>query len=72
MAARLDVQHIAQRMQEQLFPLLDRANRLMIRNMQALKEVRQTPAPSVQIGSAGQVNVATAQANVAEPLRTER
>lgn len=35
----------------------------MLRNLKALKAVREVPAPSVSIGSAGQVNVGTTQAN---------
>jgi hypothetical protein len=50
-----------------MLPLLDRANRLLVRNLKAARELRQAPLPSVSIGSAGQVNVAAAQQNVAAP-----
>ena len=60
----LTVEDIVQRLAEQLMPLLDRSNRIMLRNLKALKAMREGPAPSVSIGSAGQVNVATNQANV--------
>ena len=48
---------------ERLMPLLDRSNRMLIRNLKMLKTMREGPAPSVSIGSAGQVNVAQAQVN---------
>jgi hypothetical protein len=48
-----------------LLPLPDRCDRMMLRNLKALKSLRQPAAPSVSIGAAGQVNVATQQANVA-------
>jgi hypothetical protein len=60
----LRVEDYIQRVGEQLLPLLDRCNRMMLRNLKALKAMREGPAPSVSIGSAGQVNVATNQANV--------
>lgn len=55
-------EHI-RRISEQLLPLLDRANRMMLRNLKALKELRQGPIPAVAIGRADQVNVAERQAN---------
>jgi hypothetical protein len=49
-------------------PLLDRA--MMLRNLKALEDRRRAPAPSLNIGSAGQVNVGQQQVNVAdEPAR---
>ena len=60
----LRVEDHVERLAEQLLPLLDRCNRMMLRNLKALKTLREGPAPSVSIGSAGQVNVATNQANV--------
>ena len=47
-------------------PLLDRSNRMMLRNLKALQARRQPPVPSVSIGQAGQVNVAAVQANRAD------
>ena len=55
-------EHI-KRLQEQILPLLDRSNRLVVRNLKALKELRQGPALSVATGKAEQVNVAQQQAN---------
>jgi hypothetical protein len=59
----LKVEETIARIGEQLLPLLDRCNRLLIRNLRALRDPRQRPAASVSIG---QVNVAAAQTNVAE------
>jgi hypothetical protein len=47
-------------------PLLDRSNRMLLRNLKALKAMRQAPAPNVSIGNAGQVNVATNQVNAVQ------
>jgi hypothetical protein len=59
----LSIDYIVERIIERLMPLLDRSNRMLLRNLKALKAMRQAPAPNVSIGSAGQVNVAAAQAN---------
>jgi hypothetical protein len=66
-ASGLVVEERLGRLAEQMLPLLDRANRAMIRNLQALAELRRqpTPTPTVAIGHAGQVNVAQQQVNVA-------
>ena len=53
-----------ERVGEQLMPLLDRANRMMLRNLKALEDRRRPPAPNLNIGSAGQVNVGQQQVNV--------
>ncbi len=63
----LEVETMLTRMGEQLLPLMERANRLMVRNLAALREYRR--APAVSIGSAGQVNVAEQQVNVAAASR---
>ena len=57
------IEHIVERIREQLLPLFDRSNRVMIRNLKALQARQDGSAPSVSIGSAGQVNVAQAQVN---------
>jgi hypothetical protein len=59
----LRVEDHVERIAEQLLPLLDRCNRMMLRNLKALKAMREGPAPSLSIGSAGQVNVAMHQEN---------
>ena len=45
------------RLGEQLLPLLDRANRMVIRNLAAIKDLRQRPVPAIAIGRAEQVTV---------------
>ena len=62
----LRAEELAERLSEQLMPLLDRSNRIMLRNLKALKEHRRAPAPSVSINQARQVNVGGRQVNVAE------
>ncbi len=62
----LRVEDLVQRLTEQLMPLLDRSNRIMLRNLKALREHRRAPAPSVSIAQAKQVNVGGQQVNVAE------
>ncbi len=47
-------------------PLLDRAIRMMLRNLKALDDRRRPPAPNLNIGSAGQVNVGQHQVNVSD------
>ena len=58
----LKVEDLIKRLVEQLMPLLDRSNRMMLRNLKALRALRDA-APTVSIGSAGQVNLATNQIN---------
>ena len=62
----LRVEDYVHRVGEQLLPLMDRANRIMIRNLKALRDLRQLPTPAVAIGQAGQVNVGAQQMNVAQ------
>jgi hypothetical protein len=59
----LRVIEMINRFEEQLLPLLDRSNRMMLRNLKALQARRQPPAPNVSIASAGQVNVGGQQVN---------
>ena len=47
----LKVEDLVKRLVEQLMPLLDRSNRMMLRNLKALRALREA-APSVSIGSA--------------------
>ena len=61
----LKVEEIVERLSEQLMPLLDRSNRMLLRNLKALRALKQPPAPSVSIGQAGQVNVAHRQVKAA-------
>jgi hypothetical protein len=62
----LRVEELVNQLVERLMPLLDRSNRMLLRNLKALRERRQEPAPSVNIGAAGQVSVGGQQVNVAE------
>jgi len=57
----LRVEDRLQRLAEQLMPLFERANRQLIRNLQALRTLRHGPPPAVAIGHAGQVNLAQQQ-----------
>lgn len=63
----LRVVSLLDRVGEQLLPLMDRSNRMMLRNLKALQARRQPPAPNVSIGQAGQVNVAAVQENRTSP-----
>jgi hypothetical protein len=66
-APGLAVEDQIRRLAEQLLPLLDRANRMVLRNLKAMQELRQGPTPAVAIGRAEQVNVSTKQANAFLP-----
>jgi hypothetical protein len=64
-ATGLVVEERLKRLGEQLLPLQERANRMMLRNLKALADLRRAPAPAVAIGQAGQVNLGHgAQINV--------
>ncbi len=63
----LAVEERVQRLTEQFLPLLDRANRMLIKNLTALRELKHGPAPAVAIAQAGQVNVANRQINLSSP-----
>ena len=62
------VEERAQRLGDQLMPLFDRANRTLIRNLKAIKELRQGLVPAIAIGRAEHVTV-TNQQNGRAPLR---
>ncbi len=62
----LKVEDLVQRIGEQLLPLLDRCNRLMLRNLRALRERRRDPTPTVSIASVGQVKLGARQVNLAQ------
>ncbi len=61
----LKAEDIVERLVERLLPLLDRSNRMLLRNLKALKAMREPATPSVSIAAAGQVNVAAQQVNTA-------
>ena len=60
------------RLGEQLMPLLDRTNRMMIRNLKAIKELRQGQVPAIAIGRADQVTVTARPPGRLRPVKTER
>ncbi len=62
-ASGLKVEEMVQGLVQTLFPLLDRCNRMFIRNLRAIKDLRAPAGPAVAIGAAGQVNVGTQQVN---------
>ncbi len=52
-------------LQERLMPLMERFNVMFLRNLRALRELKAHPV-NINIGQAGQVNVAQQQVNVAD------
>ena len=61
LGAGLEVEDQVRRLGEHLMPLLDRANRMLIRNLKAIKELRQGPKPAIAIGRAEQVTFTNQQ-----------
>ena len=70
-ADRFAVEERVQRLSEQLMPLFDRANRMMIRNLKAIKELRQGQVPAIAIGRADQVTVTNRPHGRLRPVKTE-
>jgi hypothetical protein len=68
-ADRFAVAERVQRLSEQLMPTLDRANRMMIRNLKAIKELRQGQVPAITIGRAEQVTVTNRPPRRLRPLK---
>jgi hypothetical protein len=52
-----------ERIGERLMPLIDRSHKMMVQSLNTLQTRRQRPAPNVNIGQAGQVNVGQQQVN---------
>jgi len=69
-ADRVAVAERVQRLSEQLMPTLDRANRMMIRNLKAIKELRQGQVPAIAIGRAEQVTVTNRPPRRLRPLKS--
>lgn len=65
-AGALAVEETVRRLGEDLLPLLDRCNRMVIRNLQLLRELKSTPL-AVTVENYGQVNVGQVQTNLAQP-----
>jgi hypothetical protein len=70
-ADRFAVAERVQRLSEQLMPVFDRANRMMIRNLKAIKELRQGQVPAIAIGRAEQVTVTNRPPRRLRPLKGE-
>jgi hypothetical protein len=70
-ADRLAVVDRVRRLSEQLMPLWDRANRMMIRNLKAIKELRQGQVPAIAIDRAEQVTVTSRPPRGLRPVKTE-
>ncbi len=68
-AGALAVEETVRRLGEDLLPLLDRCNRMVIRNLQLLRELKATPL-TLTVENYGQVNVGQVQTNVARPPET--
>ncbi len=63
-AIRYRVEDLARKLSEDLQPLLDRANRMLIRNLKALRELRAANV-TVNVNAPSQLNLAERQVNVA-------
>jgi hypothetical protein len=70
-ADRFAVEDRVRQLSEQLLPLLDRANRMMIRNLKAIKELRPGQVPAVAIGRAEQVTVTNRPNRRLRPVKTQ-
>jgi len=68
---RRSVDDHVRRLGEQLMPLLDRTNRMFIRNLKAIKELRQGQVPAIAIGRADQVTVTNRPHGRLRPVKTE-
>jgi hypothetical protein len=66
-ASGLKVEDTVAQLVRELVPLFDRCNRAVLRNLQALKALRDPATPTVAITTAGQVNVGAAQTNTVQP-----
>jgi hypothetical protein len=69
-AATLDADKAFDRIAEQMVPLLERASRMVVRHLAALKAQHQGPAPSVNVAAAAQVNIGQQQVNTAASSET--
>jgi len=64
----LHVEEVARQLGREALPLLDRLNRMVIRNLKALRDLKATPL-ALTVQNYGQMNVGQAQTNVAQPTR---
>jgi hypothetical protein len=58
------VEEALRRLKEQLLPVLERVNRQLLQNLQALQRPRPSASPLVAIGRAASVNIARQQLNI--------
>ena len=65
-ARGLRVEEIAGQLGREVLPLLDRLNRMVLRSLTALRELKTAPL-ALTVANYGQLNVGQAQANVAAP-----
>ena len=70
-ADRFAVEERVRQLSEQLMPLFDRANRMIIRNLKAIKELRQGRVPAIAIGRAEQVTITNRPHGRLRPVKTE-
>jgi hypothetical protein len=70
-ADRFAVSERVRRLSEQLMPALDRASRMVIRTVKAVKELRQGQVPAIAIGRAEQVTVTSRPQRGLRPVPTE-
>ncbi len=66
-AGALAVEETVRRLGQELLPLLDRCNRMVIRSLQLLRELKSAPV-AVTVENYGQVNVGQVQTNLAQPV----
>jgi len=62
----LKVEEIVDQLVQKIMPLFERTNRMMLRNLAALKSWRQLSALNVSVEKGGQVNVGKQQVNFAQ------
>ncbi len=62
----LHVEEVARQLGREALPLLDRLNRMVIRNLKALRDLKAAPI-SMTVQNFGQLNVGQAQTNVTQP-----
>jgi len=68
----LAVEDSCRRFAEQLIPLLEKANKLTVRNLKAVRELKTGPLPNVTVNGAQQVNVGAVQQNVTTSAHKKR
>lgn len=66
----LAVEERVRQLGQDLLPLLDRANRMVIRNLKMLRELKSTPL-AVTVENYGQLNLGQTQTNIARPAPGE-